>query len=85
MTLVNFEGGGLAMGSEPPSFPNKESCCPGQLMGGIKSLNKEGVGIIVHRIRGSSGRHETGQNPPSQHKHPVTGLPPVMCLTGEDI
>ena len=73
------------MGLEPPSFPNKESGHPGQLMGGIKSLNKEGVGTIVHRIRGSLGRHETGHDPPSQHKHPVTGLPPVMCLTVEDI
>ena len=23
--------------------------------------------------------------PPDQHKHPVTGLPPITCLTGEDI
>ena len=22
---------------------------------------------------------------PGQHKHPVTGLPPITCLTSEDI
>ena len=24
-------------------------------------------------------------NPPGQHKHPVTGLPPIACLASEDI
>ena len=23
--------------------------------------------------------------PPDQHKHPITGSPPVTCLTSEDI
>ena len=39
---------------------------------------------IVHRIRGSSGRRDVSL-PPDQHKHPVTGLPPVACLTSGDI
>ena len=23
--------------------------------------------------------------PPDQHKHPITGLPPITCLTDENI
>ena len=48
------------------------------------SPNKESGHTIVHRIRGFLGRHNMSL-PPEQHKHPVTGLPPVACLTSEDI
>ena len=71
------------IGAESPSSPNKESGCPGQLVGG-KGLKERRGGTIVHRIRGSSGRHDMSL-PPNQYKHPITGLPPIMCLTSGDI
>ena len=62
------------IGTESPSSPNKESGHPGQLVGGKGSKERRG-GTIVHRIRGSSGRHGMSQSP-SQRKYPITGLPP---------
>ena len=70
------------IGTESPSSPNKESGCPGQLVGG--KVKKRRGGTVVHRIRGSLGRHDVSF-PPDQHKHPVTCLPPVACLTSGDI
>ena len=72
-------------GTESPSSPNKESGHPSQVMGGTKVLNERRVDTVVHRIRGSSGRRDVSHNPPGQHKHPVTGLPPIACLASEDI
>ena len=71
------------IGTESPSSPNKESGRPGQLVGGKVEKERRG-GTVVHRIRGSSGRRDVSL-PPNQHKHPVTGLPPVACLTSGDI
>ena len=71
------------IGTESPSSPNKESSHPSQLVGGEVEKERRG-GTIVHRIRGSSGRHYVSL-PPNQHKHPVTGLPPIACLTSGDI
>ena len=71
------------IGTESPSSPNKESSCPGQLVGGKVKKKRRG-GTIVYRIRGSSGRHDMSLLP-DQHKHPITGLPPIVCLTSGDI
>ena len=79
-----FQSGGLTIGTESPSSPNKESGCPGQLVGGKGFGKRRRGGTLVHRIRGSSGRRDMSL-PPEQHKHPVTGLPPIACLTSEDI
>ena len=73
------------IGTESPSSPNKESGRPGQLVGGkVKKKKERRGGTVVHRIRGPSGRRDVSL-PPDQHKHPVTGLPPVACLTSGDI
>ena len=71
------------IGTESPSSPNKESGHPSQLVGGKVEKERRG-GTVVHRIRGSSGRHDVSL-PPDQHKHPITGLPPIACLTSGDI
>ena len=72
------------IGMESPSFPNKESGRPSQLVGGKVKKKRRRGGTIVHRIRGSLGRHDVSL-PPNQHKHPITGLPPIACLTSGDI
>ena len=69
--------------TESPSSPNKESGHLSQLVGGKVEKERRG-GTVVHRIRGSSGRRDMSL-PPDQHKHPITGLPPIACLTSEDI
>ena len=66
-----------------PLIPQQKSGCPGQLVGGRVFKRRRG-GTVVHRIRGSLGRRDMSL-PPDQHKHPVTGLPPIACLTSGDI
>ena len=82
--LAKMEGGGLTIGSESLSSPDKESGCPSQLMGGKGSKMKKGW------HRSSQNKRLFGEAwhksiPPNQHKHPVTGLPPIMCLKSGDI
>ena len=66
-----------------PFVPQQRKRPPHQLVGGKVEKERRG-GTIVHRIRGSSGRRDVSL-PPDQHKHPVTGLPPIVCLTSGDI
>ena len=49
------------IGTESPSSPNKESGHPSQLVGG--KVKKRSGGTIVHRIRGSLGRHDMSLPP----------------------
>ena len=84
LSQQKFRSGGLTIGTESPSSPNKESGRPGELVGGRGCGKRRRGGTVVHRIKDSSGRHDMSL-PPEQHKHPVTGLPPIACLTSEDI
>ena len=61
--------------SESLSSPTKEAAASASLQGGV-SLKRVGGGTVVHRIRGFSG----GRCSPSKHSHPVTVLPPWLCI-----
>ena len=68
------------IGTEFPSSPNKEGGCPGQIVGGRGCRKRRRGGTIVHRTRGSLGRRDMSL-PPKQHKHPITGLPPLLHVS----